>query len=90
MNDAVSDQHIRRHNLRGVDEDVAILNVDGQVCTIDGSQHGVVLEPAAVAYSALDNMVGENSAKVVGAQVSESRTNRLESSVGRSEDSNIF
>ena len=55
MHDAVGDKHVGSNDFGAVDEDITVLNLDGEVCAVHGLKHHAVHEGRAVSHSAIDD-----------------------------------
>jgi hypothetical protein len=89
VDNTVGDENIRNDDLGLVDKDSAVVDSDVELCAI-GSGQSTVLEVAAVANSAVDDVVRKNVGEVTLAGIGENRTNLGKSAVVGNKDSDVL
>lgn len=90
VDNTVGDKNVRNNDAGTVNEDLSVGNGDGQVGAVGSLERSSVLQSAAVADSAGDDVVSEDAGYLLSGEVGKTGTDGLESGVVGREDGDIL
>lgn len=90
VSNTIGNENVRDDDLSGVEEDVAVVNSNLDRAALEGGNGLSILEGAAVAHSAVDNVVLQDGGELLSGQRSDQVGNGGEGTVLRGKDSDVL